>query len=198
MSDTVRLQDRRIERVLLSEARIRERVRAIAESICRDFAGSGVLHMIGILKGAFVFMSDLGREIRRAGGPAVRYDFVSAQTYGSEVKGSGETSREVHVKLMFDDISGRDVLLVEDILDQGFTLSRLREVLLADAGVRSVKLCVLLNKVLESPSRQVSQLRAQLAPDYIGFDVPDRWLAGYGLDAAEDFRELPEIIVVRE
>jgi len=123
---------------------------------------------------------------------------MRARTYGENLKGGDEGVLEVATERMFGEVGGRDVLLVEDILDQGFTLSRVRDLLLSEAGVRSVKLCVLLNKLLTSPSPESARARARLSPDYTGFDVPDRWVAGYGLDAGEEFRELPYVVIVRE
>ncbi len=192
------LVEERVASVLLSEDEVQARVRELGQAISRDFADSDTLFLVGVLKGAFVFMSDLGREISRAGGPAVRYEFVRASTYGSDVKASGEVTRNVALDGIPEQIEGQDVLLVEDILDQGFTLAHIRKALLNEGKARSVKLCVLLNKVLNAPTPQVARQRACLQLDYQGFTVGDRWVAGYGLDAAEDFRELPYIAVVRE
>jgi len=192
------LSDERLDRVLISERRIRQRVRQLAVEVSRDFAGHQALCLVGILKGGVVFMSDLGREIRRAGGPDLRYEFVRARAYAAGIKADGETSRDVRLELLPDDLAGKDVLLVEDILDQGFTLVRIRDALLRQAQAKSVRLCVLLDKALAAPTPQVQELRRQLHLDYVGFRVPDRWVAGYGLDAGEDFRELPFIAIVRE
>jgi len=198
MSGAIVEQDERLERVLITEAEIRNRVQELARQIARDFADHESICMIGVLKGAFVFMSDLGREIRRAGGPELRYDFIRAKAYGCDVKEGGETTREVRIDLLPDPVEGKDVLLVEDILDQGFTLACIRELLLKEQRAKSVKLCVLLKKELDSPTPEVREVRETLRPDYSGFTVPDRWVAGYGLDAGEDFRELPCVVVVRE
>ena len=197
MKQTTKLPDKRLERVLISERAIRARLKVLARRIVADSAGRPCVHLVGVLKGAVVFMADLGREIRKAGGPPVRFGFVRARAYGAVLKGTGETTREVRVDLMPDGVRGSDVLLVEDILDQGFTLERVRDLLL-DEGARSVQLCVLLNKQLAAPTPQVRALRERLIPDYEGFRIPDRWVAGYGLDAKEEFRELPYVAIVRE
>lgn len=188
----------RIESVLLSEEVIGARVRELASDICRDRRGQDVLSMVVVLKGAFVFAADLGRAIHKAGGPEIRYDFVRASSYGTEVGSEGGTGRRVRLALVPDNLQGKDVLLVEDILDQGSTLARIREALLNECRARSVKLCVLLYKQLDAPAPEVSAVRASLVPDYVGFEIPDKWVAGYGLDAAEEFRDLPFVAAVHE
>ncbi|MBT3376116.1 MAG: hypoxanthine phosphoribosyltransferase [Lentisphaerae bacterium] len=190
--------DPRIESVLLDAAAIRARIREMAQAIAGDLSGHDEITLLGVLKGAFVFMSDLGRELREAGGPSVRFEFVRAKTYGAAIKGTGETERTVSVDWLGADLAGKDVVLVEDILDQGFTLAHIRELLLTEVGVKSVRICVLLDKQLDCPTPAVRALRETLPVDYHGFRVPDRWVAGYGLDVAEEFRELPCVIVVRE
>jgi hypoxanthine phosphoribosyltransferase len=123
--------------------------------------------------------------------------FIRSSAYGDVIRTQGSDAPFVSLGTVPESVVGQDVLLVEDILDQGVTLhalvSRIRE-----SGVRSLKLCVLLDKQLETPSDQVLRLRADLALDYVGFRVPDRWLAGYGLDAAGEYRDLPCIAVLRE
>ena len=190
--------DERVQKILLSEEQIRDRVDALAAEIVRDYTGRAEIHVVGVLKGAFVFMADLGRAIRRHDGPSVHFHFLRASTYGSELKSTGETSRKVRLEMMPPNLCGKDVLLVEDILDQGFTLSRIRDALLDEEGAQSVKLCVMLDKMLDDPAPEVVALREKLIPDYAGFQVPDRWLVGYGLDVAEEFRDWPCVAVVRE
>ena len=188
--------DPRIESVLFSETDIQDRVRQLAANIRGDLADCAELTVVGVLKGAFVFMADLGRELRR-NGLSVRYEFIKTTTYGATLRRAGESSRDVRVDLLPTGLKGRDVLLVEDILDQGFTLSRIRDVL-REHGARSVMVCVFLDKILDAPSAEVASLRAGLCPDYVGFRVADRWVAGYGLDVEEELRDLPYIAVVRE
>jgi hypoxanthine phosphoribosyltransferase len=188
----------RIERTLIGEADVRRRTEELGAEIARDFAGQDTVHMVGVLKGAFVFMADLGRAVWKAGGPDVRYDFIRASAYGVAVKGGGERARAVRLDMVPTGLDGKDVLLIEDILDQGFTLAHIRDYLGKECGARSVKLCVLLDKDLSCPSAQVQAVRRRLVPDYTGFRIPDRWVAGCGLDVAEEFRALPEVVVVRE
>lgn len=198
MADQIFDNDPRIECVLLDEETIRARIRELAETIAEDLAGHEEVTMLGVLKGAVVFMSDLVRELRAVGGPSVRFEFVRARTYGTEIKASGETERTVSVDWLGVDLAGKDVLLVEDILDQGFTLARIREMLLNEMGVQSVRICVLLDKQLGHPTPAVKELRRTLPVDYHGFKIPDRWVAGYGLDVREEFRDLPCVVIVRE
>lgn len=198
MAKTPARLDPRLDRVLLDEEQLRQRVQELAVEICRDFHGSDNLHLVGILTGAFVFMADLARAIHRAGGPLVRCVFVRARAYGIRVGQGAAEPVTVEVDRVPDSVAGCDVIVVEDILDQGHTLTRIRDLLLTRARARSVRLCVLLDKTLEQPSPEVAAVRKELKPDYCGFTVPDRWLAGYGLDAADEFRALPYVAIVRE
>jgi hypoxanthine phosphoribosyltransferase len=154
--------------------------------------------MVGVLNGAFMFAADLGRAIRRAGGPPVTYGFLKAGTYGDNLKDGCPAEPVVSVDLVPDGLAGQDVLLVDDILDQGFTLAKLRSMLLDAHGARTVTLCVAVRKVLEAPPDHVRELRERVTPDYVGFDIPDRWVVGYGLDAAGELRDLPCIAAVKE
>lgn len=193
--------DPRIESVLLSEAQIAARIRELAQDICAHYVDAKPLRLVGVLKGAFVFLADLAREIRRQGGPPVVLDVARASTYADGMKAIGEVARDVTLALMPDNLHHCDVLIVEDILDQGFTLNRILNCLDAESGARSVGCCVLLDKQLEAPTADVAAARRLLAarqPLFRGFEIPDRWVAGYGLDVGEEFRDLPEVVVVDE
>jgi len=194
--------DPRIERVLFTEEAIRRRVAELAAEIARDYNArddreGSRLHIVGILNGAFVFTADLARELRRIGGPPATYEFLKAELYGDSLR-NGVDSPKVRITLAPGDVRGKDILLVEDMLDQGYTLSKVLDMFRGELGARSVKLCVLLQKQIDRPSPLVRQLREAIRPDYVGFVVPDRWVAGYGLDAGGCFRDLPAIVIVRE
>lgn len=189
--------DERIDRILIPEDCIQRRVQALADQIAGDYARTTELHLVVVLKGAFVFAADLGRAIHKAGGPDVKYSFLKAVTYGTEIKTSGEPRRRVRIQLEPDNMEGKDALLIDDIVDQAFTMSKARE-LLETHNVKSVKTCALLYKILDDPGHEVGQLKNSLPIDYIGFTVPDRWVAGYGIDAGGDFRHLPYIVAVKE
>lgn len=167
-----------LPRVLIDRETIARRVREIAGEIDRDYAGCAKpLLLVGVLKGAFLFLADLCRELSV---PHV-VDFIAVSSYGESVETSG------NVRLLMDtreNQEGRDVLIVEDIVDSGYTLGYL-ERLFRTRGARSVRSCVLLDK----PSRRVAE--ADIA--YKGFEVPDVWVVGYGLDAGERYRTLPFI-----
>jgi hypoxanthine phosphoribosyltransferase len=166
-------------RPLISAARIRARVRALGRRIAADYKGPD-LHLIGVLHGSFVFMADLVREIDLP----MTCDFLRASSYGA-----GRTSRgRARITSDFDrPIRGRDVLLVEDIVDTGITASAVLE-RLGKRGPSSLRLCALLHK----PSRT----RVPVAIDYVGFTVPDRFVVGYGLDYDARYRNLPYIGVL--
>ena len=167
-------------RVLLSEDEIREKVRELGGKITADYKNSNLM-LVTVLKGAVVFLADLMRQIDV---PA-EIDFMVVSSYGSGVKSSGV------VKIVKDldvPLAGKDILIVEDILDSGLTLSYIKE-LLESRGPRSIRIATLLDK----PSRRKVDLQA----DYIGFSVPDEFVIGYGLDYDEDYRNLPYIGVLK-
>ena len=171
-----RLLGRPLRRVAFDEATIAARVAQLGDEITAAYPGGDLL-VLGLLKGSFIFLSDLVRQIRL---PA-HVDFLVASSYGSGTVSSG------NVRLVYDpetELEGRDLLLVEDIVDSGRTLGRLVE-LLEQRSPRSLEICALLHKhVATHLSRQ---------PRFVGFDAPNEFLVGYGLDHAEDFRHLPYI-----
>lgn len=188
---------KRADRILIPEQILQQRVTGLARQIYDACAESSELVVLVVLKGAFVFAADLGREISRLGGLTFRYEFIRTVTYGNTIKQPDEKAREVSMALLPADLEGKDVLLVEDLIDQGFTLTALRKRVI-EAGARSVRICALLSKRIQHPTPAVARNRAKLTLDFVGFDVPDRWVAGYGTDAGEDFRMLPYIVTVRE
>ena len=165
-------------RIFISESDIRARVQALGREIRRDHADS--VHLVCVLKGAFVFLSDLARAIDGA----VSLDFIAVSSYGAGTTSSGQ------VQLMKDlgsSIEGRDVVIVEDIVDTGLTLHYLQEILRARSP-RQLKTACLLSK----PSRR----QIDVPVEYIGFSIEDRFVVGYGLDHAERYRNLPYIAIV--
>ena len=167
-------------RVLLSEDEIREKVRELGGKITADYKNSNLM-LVTVLKGAVVFLADLMRQIDV---PA-EIDFMVVSSYGSGVKSSGVVKS---VKDLDVPLAGKDILIVEDILDSGLTLSYIKE-LLESRGPRSIRIATLLDK----PSRRKVDLQA----DYIGFSVPDEFVIGYGLDYDEKYRNLPYIGILK-
>lgn len=166
-------------RVLISTEDVKRRVQEMGAEISRDYAGRELL-VVGILKGAFIFMSDLVRELKSP----IFIDFMDVSSYGSATESSGV------VRIMKDldqSIAGKHVLIVEDIIDSGLTLSYIKENLQSRQPA-SVKICAFLDK----PSRR----RVEMRPDYLGFSIPDEFVVGYGLDFAEKYRELPYVAVI--
>jgi hypoxanthine phosphoribosyltransferase len=164
-----------IRRIVYTEAEIAARVREIGREITDHYPPSEPLLVIGLLKGSFIFVSDLVREVARP----LQVDFLVAASYGSDMRSSGE------VRLLYDpeaSVRGRHVLLVEDIVDSGTTLSRLVPLLL-EREPKSLELCALLHKRLA--------VELPLEPRWVGFDAPDEFLIGYGLDYGENYRNLP-------
>jgi hypoxanthine phosphoribosyltransferase len=167
--------------VLLSEDDIARRVKELGEEISGDF-GDKDLIVVGILKGAVIFMSDLIRQIKLP----LEVDFMATSSYGQSTKTSGVVQL---LKDLDTAIEGRDVLIVEDIIDSGLTLSYLSQLLLSRKPA-SIKTAVLLDK----PERR----QTEFVPNYIGFSIPDQFVIGYGLDFNHKYRELPYIGVVND
>ena len=169
----------RIER-LISEGEINERIEQVAAQISRDYAGQS-LHLICILKGAAMFMCDLAKRIRNDN---LTMDFMSVSSYGAGTVTSGIVRI---VKDLDEPLEGKNVLIVEDIVDTGHTLSHLRRILL-ERQPKSIEICTLLNK----PSRREKEVPVK----YSCFEIPDRFVVGYGLDYDQRYRNLPYIGVV--
>ena len=170
------LDDPHLGPVVVSEAQLTERIAALGRQITDDYAGRSPL-LVGVLKGAFVFMSDLARAIDLP----VEFDFMAVSSYGSATNTSGVVRI---VKDLDHDLTGRDVIVVEDIVDSGLTLAYLRKNLMA-RGPASLEVCALLVK--EGLQRSDPDLR------YVGFKIPPKFVIGYGLDVDERYRNLPYI-----
>lgn len=168
-------------RVLISEADLRAKVAELGARITADYAGRPPL-LVGVLKGAFMFMADLAREIRLP----LEMDFMAVSSYGTATKTSGVVRI---VKDLDADLTDRHVLVVEDIVDSGLTLSYLRKGLLS-RGPASLEVCALLVKQ--------GQQRVKLSVPYVGFEIPPSFVVGYGLDVAERHRNLRGIHVMDE
>lgn len=167
-------------RTLIGKDEIQQRIKEVAAQINKDYEGKEI-HLICVLKGAIMFMCDLAKELKGD----VSMDFMSVSSYGSETKSSGVVKI---IKDLDEPIQGKDVIIVEDIIDSGRTLAYLCE-MLAGRGTNSLKLCTLLDK----PSRRVVD---DIHVDYICFEIPDEFVLGYGLDFDQKYRNLPYIGVV--
>ena len=181
-------------RVLIPEEVLQRRVTELALQLTAHYPRGSELVITPVLTGAFMFAADLGRALAAISTIDVRYEFAKTSTYGDSL-GAGGAQRRVHIDLQPADVVGRAMLLVDDILDHGFTLAALRD-RMARWGVRTVQVCVLLDKQLTDPPPHTLAQRAKAAPDLVGFEIPDVWVAGYGLDAAGALRHLPCIVAV--
>ncbi len=169
-----------VKEVLFSESQIQERVDALAEQINKDYENKDLL-LIGVLKGANVFMCDLMRKIKAP----IQIDFIAASSYGHSTESSGV------VKIMKDldySIENRNVVIVEDIIDTGLTLKYLIENF-KSRNPKSVEICTLLDK----PERRIAHLDVK----YVGYRIPDEFIVGYGIDYAEKYRNLPYIATLK-
>ncbi|HHX61381.1 MAG TPA: hypoxanthine phosphoribosyltransferase [Epulopiscium sp.] len=165
-----------VEKVLISEEELDTKNIQIGEEITKDYKGKEIL-VVGILKGSSIFMSDLIREIDLP----LQIDYMVVSSYGTSTESSGVVRI---VKDLQHSIEGKHVLIVEDIVDTGLTLAYIKEILKA-RGPASVKICTLLDK----PARRKKNIEL----DYVGFEVPDEFIVGYGIDYAEHYRNLPFI-----
>lgn len=168
-----------VARILISENEIKEKIKEVANQISADYAGEDVL-FIGILKGSVIFFADLTREIKLP----LTMDFMAISSYGAGTTSSGE------VKMLKDldkSICGKNVVIVEDIIDSGNTLSYLKR-LLSSRQPKSIKICTLLDK----PSRR----KVDLQPDYCCFTIPDEFVFGYGLDVDQFYRNVKDIYIL--
>lgn len=171
----------KITDVLISEEEISKKVYELAKTIEKEYKGEEVV-LVGILKGACVFISDIIRKIDLD----ICLDFMDVSSYGMSTQSSGVVRI---LKDLDSDIEGKNVIIVEDIIDTGLTLSYLRENLMA-RNPKSLKICTLLDK----PERR----KCDIPVDYVGFKIPDKFIVGYGIDCAEKFRNLPYIGIVEK
>jgi len=170
-----------IKEVLLSEEEIKERVKELGAQITEDYKDKDLV-VIGILKGAVIFMAELVKNIDLP----LAIDFMAVSSYGKSAISTGEVRI---IKDLDFSVEGKDILIVEDIIDTGLTLNYLMEIL-TKRGAKSVKICTLLDKI--------ERRTVGVNVDYQGFDIPNEFVVGYGLDYAEHFRNLPYIGSLKE
>lgn len=172
-----------VSRVLISEEDIAKRIKELGKEISKDYKGTDKdIVFVGILKGSFIFMADLVKEVDLP----IKVDFMSVSSYGNSTISVGD------VRILKDleyNITGKHIIIIEDIVDTGYTLSYLKENL-SSRGAESVKCCSLLNK----EERRVTDAKVE----YVGFEVPNEFVIGYGMDYAEKYRNLPFIGVINE
>lgn len=164
---------------LLTRDQIAKRVSEMGQQITREFEGQSVV-LIGVLKGACLFLSDLARQIELD----ATFDFIAVSSYGAQKQSAGEVQL---IKDVTTPLQNQNVILVEDILDTGLTISFLKK-LFAARQPRSLKIAALLDKI--------SRRQAPVEGDYVGFQIPDEFVVGYGLDYAEHYRNLPDICIL--
>lgn len=181
-----------ISKVLISSTCINNRISTLARQIALDAKKNKVneIEAVVVLKGAAAFANKLGQEIYKNDGPSINFNYIQASSYASGMTSSGK----VNIKGIIGPVKNKSVLIVEDIIDTGLTMQKLKEHIEKKLGASSVKVCSLLNK----SARRLPRLKDVVMIDYLGFDVPDLFLAGFGIDCAEKFRELPYIVAVNE
>jgi hypoxanthine phosphoribosyltransferase len=170
-----------VKQVLFSEEQLKNRVKELGQQITKDHEGKELL-IVCVLKGGVMFMSDLSKEIKLP----IHMDFMAVSSYGNSTSSSGVVQI---LKDLSADIKGKDIVIVEDIIDSGLTLNYLKKYLM-QKGPSSIKICTLLDK----PERRKSDVKV----DYIGFTIKDCFVCGYGLDYAEMFRNVPYIFELKD
>ncbi|NLY86557.1 MAG: hypoxanthine phosphoribosyltransferase [Tissierellia bacterium] len=173
--------DHLIKEILVEEDQIRKKVAELGARITEDYRGKDLI-LVGILKGAVIFMSDLVRNIKIP----IGMDFMAVSSYGRSATSTGEVRI---IKDLDGSVENKDVIIVEDIIDTGYTLAYLTDNI-RKRGARSVKVCTLLDK----PERR----KVDVPVDYLGFEIPDEFVIGYGLDYAEIGRNLPYVAALKE
>lgn len=170
-----------LEEILCTETQLRERLAELARQIEADYGDNPPL-LVGVLKGALMVVADLSRELQFH----AEMDWMAVSSYGASTKSSGVVRI---LKDLDSDVTGRNVLIVEDIIDSGLTLSWLKENLLS-RGAADVKICTML--------RKPEALKVDIEVEYVGFDIPNKFVVGYGLDYAEQYRNLRDVAVLAE
>ena len=170
-----------IKEILLSEEQIQKRVKELGHEISLDYQDKNLM-VVGILKGAVIFMADLVKSIKLP----ITMDFMAVSSYGSSTISTGEVRI---IKDLDFSVEGKDILIIEDIIDTGLTLNYLTDNL-RKRGASSVKICTLLDKV--------DRRTVGVPVDYLGFEIPDEFVVGYGLDYAEQYRNLPYVGALKE
>lgn len=171
----------KIGEVLISEEKLQQRIKELGQEITRDYDGKEIL-LIGVLKGACIFMTDLMKKIDSI----VTIDFMAVSSYGASTESTGVVKI---IKDLDTSIEGKEVLIIEDIIDTGLTLHYLYDNL-KSRNPKSLKICTLLDK----PERRKIEMKA----DYVGYEVPNKFIVGYGLDYQEKYRNLPYITCLTE
>ncbi|HHW03597.1 MAG TPA: hypoxanthine phosphoribosyltransferase [Thermoanaerobacterales bacterium] len=170
-----------IEKILISEEQIKNRLKELGKQITEDYRDKENFLLVGVLKGAIIFMSDLIRHIDLP----LQVDFMAVSSYGASTESSGVVRI---LKDLEENVEGKNLLIVEDIIDSGLTLSYMHSILKSRKPA-SIKICSLLDK----PSRRKIDIKV----DYLGFEIPDYFVVGYGLDYDEKYRNLPYICVLK-
>ena len=173
--------DNDVAGILFNEEQLNKRVKELGEQITEDYKDEDCLIAVGILRGSVVFLADLIRNIDLH----TELEFMAVSSYGASTKSSGAVKINKDLDV---DIAGKNVIIIEDIIDSGITLTYLKELLLK-RNPKSLKICTLLNK----PDRR----KADIVPDYVGFDIPDEFVIGYGLDYASRYRNMPYVGILK-
>ena len=170
-----------VKKILISENKIKKKVKVLAGKIARDYKKN--IYCVSILKGAVVFLSDLSRELSKKG-ISTEFNFMKVSSYSGT-----KTTGKVKIELDVNNAKGKNVLIVEDIVDTGITLDYVKKHLLKK-GAKSVKICALMDK----PSRRIKKIKI----DYLGFTIPNYFIVGYGTDYNEKYRNLPFVGILKE
>lgn len=182
----------KISSILISPTYINKKIKYLAKNIVDDAKKNNInkLEIVVVLKGAAIFANILVQEIFSCGGPGLRVNYIKASSYKGKTSSSGKVTVEGDLKYLKD----KYVIIVEDIIDTGLTITKIKKHLLVQCKASSVKICALLNK----EARRISRLKGKINIEYKGFDIPDLFIIGFGMDYEDEFREIPYIAVCKD
>ena len=195
--------ENQIDKIILTEGEIEKRVKKLALEICKSYKQYENVTIVPILTGAFMFASDLSKEIARISNLNINFDFIKVSSY------NGKKQEEVKIELEPNDLKDKHVLLLDDVLDQGTTLSTIKKKIIDEWGAKNLMTCVLFHKMLKNPSDEIIEKRRGAAPNFIGFNIELKerrppWLGGFGLDSGMkditggELRHLPYLVSIKE
>ena len=178
------------DNILIPTSCIRKRISGLADEIATQNNSSKSLDILIVLSGSFIFASDLSKELYEKHKVSIRTHFMKLSYYGNSVKSSKE-KREIKVEMTPAEMETDNLIIVEDIIDQGFTLQWMIEYLQLVRSIKNIQVCTLFNKRLDNPTKEIKEIRSKIKIDYSGFMIPDIWVAGYGMDIENEHRNVP-------
>jgi hypoxanthine phosphoribosyltransferase len=178
------------DNILIPTSCIKKRISGLTDEITTKNDSTKSLDILIVLSGSFMFAADLSKELYEKHKVNIRTHFMKLSYYGDSIKSSKE-KREIKVEMTPSNMETDNLIIVEDIIDQGFTLQWMLEYLQLVQCIKNIQICTLLNKKLDNPTKEIKEIRSKIKIDYLGFVIPDIWVAGYGMDIQNEYRNTP-------